>query len=46
MNPNPYIHIFAVIAITALSFQIFSDFWLPMAIGAIGIFVIALMLRR
>jgi hypothetical protein len=46
MNPNPYIHIFALIAIVALGFQIFSDFWLPMTLGAIGMFLVALMLRR
>lgn len=46
MNPNPYIHLFALIAIVALGFQVFSDFWMPMALGAVVMFLIALMLRR
>ncbi|MBX3742547.1 MAG: hypothetical protein KF712_16290 [Akkermansiaceae bacterium] len=46
MNPNPYIHVFALIAIVALGFHVFSDFWLPMALGAVAMFLIALMLRR
>ena len=46
MNPNPYLHVFALIAIVALGFQIFSDFWLPMTVGAVAMFLIALLLRR
>lgn len=46
MKPVPYIHIFAVISITALSLQIFSDFWMPMVIGAALMFFVAVFLRR
>jgi hypothetical protein len=46
MNPRPYIHVFAVLSITALSFQIFSDFWLPLAVGALATLVVAMLLRR
>jgi hypothetical protein len=46
MKPAPYIHAFALIAIVALAFQVFSDFWLPMTLGAIGMLVIAIMLRK
>jgi len=34
MNPIAYITCFAWLAIVALSISIFSDFWLPMLIGA------------
>jgi hypothetical protein len=37
MNPIPYIKAFAWISIVALSCSIFSDFWLPMLIGAVVI---------
>ena len=37
MNPIPYIKTFAWISIVALSCSIFSDFWLPMLIGAVVI---------
>ncbi len=46
MKPIPYIHIFAVISITALSLQIFSDFWLPVVIGVVAMFAFAVILRR
>ncbi|WAC21104.1 hypothetical protein OVA24_06870 [Luteolibacter sp. SL250] len=46
MKPSHYIHIFAVIAIVALCFQIFSDFWLPMTIGALAMYLFALTLRK
>lgn len=46
MKPVPYIHIFAIISITALSLQIFSDFWLPVVIGAVAMFFAAVILRR
>jgi len=42
MNPVPYIRTFAWISIIALSCSIFSDFWLPMLIGAL---VIALLIK-
>jgi hypothetical protein len=37
MNPVPYITGFAWISIIALCCSIFSDFWLPMLVGAIVI---------
>jgi hypothetical protein len=42
MNPYSLILIFAWIAIVALACAIFSDFWLPMLIGAV---VITLLIR-
>jgi hypothetical protein len=35
MNPFTYIRIFAWIAIVALACSIFTDFWLPMLVGAV-----------
>jgi predicted PurR-regulated permease PerM len=46
MKPMHYIHIFAGISITALCFQIFSDFWLPLMIGAVSMFAISAVLRK
>lgn len=46
MKPMPYIHIFAGISITALCLQIFSDFWLPLAIGAAAMLTLSVLLRR
>lgn len=46
MKPAPYIHLFAVLSITALSLQIVSDFWVPMVIGAAAVTTIAVILRR
>jgi hypothetical protein len=40
MDPIPYIKGFAWIAIVALSCSIFSDFWLPMLVGAVVITVL------
>lgn len=40
MNPVPYIRTFAWISIIALGCSIFSDFWLPMLIGALVIAVL------
>ena len=37
MNPTLYLKAFAWISIVALCCSIFSDFWLPMLIGAIAI---------
>ena len=37
MNPIFYLKVFAWIAIVALCCAIFSDFWLPMLIGAVVI---------
>lgn len=46
MNPRPYIHVFAFISIMALGFHIFSDFWLPMILGAAGTLVLSWLLRK
>lgn len=35
MNPIAYLRGFAWLSIIALSCSIFSDFWLPMLIGAV-----------
>ena len=35
MNPVAYLKGFAWLSIVALSCSIFSDFWLPMLIGAV-----------
>lgn len=40
MDPIPYIKGFAWIAIVALCCSIFSDFWLPMLVGAVVITVL------
>jgi len=40
LNPIPYLKGFAWLSIVALSFSIFSDFWLPMLIGAVVITVL------
>ncbi len=37
MNPIPYLKAFAWLSIVALSCAIFSDYWLPMLIGAVVI---------
>ena len=37
MNPTSYLRAFAWISIVALSCSVFSDFWLPMLIGAVVI---------
>lgn len=46
MNPRLYIHIFAVIAIVALCLQIFSNFWLPMSLGAAAAILLAFFSRK
>ena len=46
MKLTSYIHVFAGISITALCLQIFSDFWLPLILGAVAMFVVAVILRR
>ena len=42
MNPVSYIKGFAWISIVALCCSIFSDFWLPMLVGA---FIVTLLVR-
>ena len=41
MNPFTYIRIFAWIAIVALACSIFTDFWLPMLVGAVLVTLLA-----
>ena len=40
MNPLAYIKTFAWISIVALCCSVFSDFWLPMLIGAVIVTVL------
>ena len=42
MNPLSYLKTFAWISIVALCCSIFSDFWLPMLIGAV---IVTLLVR-
>ncbi len=46
MNPKPYIHVFAVISLTALTLQLVSDFWLPLVIGAGAALAVVALFRR
>lgn len=46
MKPIAYIHVFAGISIIALCLQIFSDFWLPLILGILAMFVVAVILRK
>ena len=46
MKPMSYIHVFAGISITALCLQIMSNFWLPLVLGALAMFVAAMLLRK
>jgi hypothetical protein len=41
MNPFTYIRIFAWIAIVALACSIFTDFWIPMLVGAVLVTLLA-----
>jgi uncharacterized protein (DUF2062 family) len=41
MNPFTYIRIFAWIAIVALACSIFTDFWIPMLVGAVVVTLLA-----
>ena len=45
MDPVPYIKGFAWISIIALSCAIFSDFWVPMLIGAAAVTLFYKMLK-
>ena len=46
MNPTAYLKGFAWISIIALSCSIFSDYWLPMVIGAGLVTLFYKMLRQ
>jgi hypothetical protein len=41
MNPFTYIRIFAWIAIISLACSIFTDFWVPMLVGAVLVTLLA-----
>jgi hypothetical protein len=41
MNPFTYIRIFAWIAIVALVCSVFTDFWIPMLVGAVLVTLLA-----
>lgn len=41
MNPFTYIRIFAWIAIVALVCSVFTDFWVPMLVGAVLVTLLA-----
>ena len=45
MNPFSYIQSFAWISIVALCCSIFSDFWLPMLIGALVLTFLVKLIR-
>jgi hypothetical protein len=45
MNPIAYITGFAWIAIVALCLSIFTDFWLPMLVGAVVITLLIMLAR-
>ena len=45
MNPIIYLRYFAWIAIVALCCSIFSDFWLPMLLGALGLALLTRLMR-
>ena len=46
MNVKPYLHVFALISITAMGMQLVSDFWLPLVLGAGAVVVVAFFARR
>ncbi|MFM2199796.1 MAG: hypothetical protein RLZZ505_3228 [Verrucomicrobiota bacterium] len=46
MNVRPYLHVFALISITAMGMQLVSDFWLPLVLGAGAVVAVALFARR
>lgn len=46
MNPYPYLKGFAWIAIVALCCSLFTDFWLPMIIGAVLVFLLFNLLAK
>ena len=46
MNPYPYLKGFAWIAIVALCCSLFTDFWLPMIVGAVALFLVLNLLAK
>jgi hypothetical protein len=45
MSPYPYVKAFAWISIVALCCSIFSDFWLPLVLGAAAITLLVRLAR-
>jgi LytS/YehU family sensor histidine kinase len=45
MNPIPWITIFAVLSVTALTFALVSNFWIPMLVGAITLALLVKLVR-
>jgi hypothetical protein len=45
MNPVPWITAFAALSITALSFSLVSNFWIPMLVGALTLALLIKLLR-
>lgn len=45
MNPVPYFKAFAWLALIALGLSIATDFWIPMLLGAVGMFLLIRLLK-
>jgi len=45
MNPVPWITAFAALSITALTFALVSNFWIPMLVGALTLALIIKLIR-
>ena len=45
MNPTLWITAFAVLSITALTFALVSNFWIPMLVGAITLALLIKLVR-
>ena len=46
MNPTPYLKGFAWLALIALGLSIFTNFWVPMLLGAIGTWLAVMLLKK
>ncbi len=46
MKPVIYIHVFAVMAIIALGLHLFSSFWIPLSLGALGVLALTWIMRK
>ena len=45
MNAVPYFKAFAWLALIALGLSITTDFWIPMLLGAVGMFLLIRLLK-
>jgi hypothetical protein len=45
MNPVPWITAFAALSITALTFALVSNFWIPMLAGALTLALLIKLIR-